>query len=175
MIQSVAANLGRFLLLMLLQVLVLDRLDVANGWLVPYLYVLFLIMLPFELPAWAGLLIGAATGLVMDTFSSTPGMHMSACVLLMFIRKHLLRLMAPRDGYEFGMRPTLPSMGLAWFATNAGVLIAVHHLWLFLVEMHRFDDLPGTLLRALLSALFTLGLCLLAQLLTTRAPERKRA
>ncbi|MBL0127221.1 MAG: hypothetical protein IPP83_07120 [Flavobacteriales bacterium] len=40
---------------MLLQVLVLDHLDIANGWMVPYLYPLFLLMLPFELPAWASL------------------------------------------------------------------------------------------------------------------------
>lgn len=175
MIQAIAANAGRFALLMLVQVLVLDRIDLAHGWAAPYLYVLFLLMLPFELPGWAGLLIGAATGLVMDVFSSTPGMHMSACVLLMYVRRYLVRLMAPRGGYEFGMRPALASMGLAWTATNAAVLIAVHHLWLFFVDLHRFDAFLGTLARALLSALLTLGLCLLAQLLTTRTAERRRA
>lgn len=175
MINAIASNLGRFVLLMLVQVLLLDQLDVANGWLVPYLYVLFLIMLPFELPGWAGLLIGAATGLAMDAFSSTPGMHMSACTVMMFARIRLLRLMAPRDGYEFGMRPTVPRMGLAWFATNAGVLILLHHLWLFFAEVHRFDAFLGTLLRALLSAAFTLALCLLAQFLTSRADQRARA
>ena len=175
MINTLLANIVRLISLVLIQVLLLDHLDVANGYMVPYLYVLFLLMLPFELPGWTQLLLGAATGLILDAFSSTPGMHMSACVLLMFVRKHLLRLMAPRDGYEFGMRPTMPSMGLAWFATNAGVLIAAHHLWLFLVEMHRLDAFPATLLRALLSAVLTLGLCLLAQLLTTRNAERKRA
>lgn len=175
MITTLASNLGRFFLLVLLQVLILDRLDVANGWMVPYLYLLFLLMLPFELPNWAGLLIGAATGLVLDAFGSTPGMHMSACTVMMFARIHLLRLMAPRDGYEFGMRPTVPRMGLAWFATNAGVLILLHHLWLFFVEMHRFDAFFSTLLRAFLSAAFTLGLALLTQFLTSRASERARA
>ncbi|MEZ4737810.1 MAG: hypothetical protein R2818_00220 [Flavobacteriales bacterium] len=53
MIVTVLANLQRFILLVLLQVLVLDHLDVANGFMVPYLYVLFLLMLPIELPAWA--------------------------------------------------------------------------------------------------------------------------
>lgn len=174
MINAIASNIGRFVLLVLVQVLLLDQLDVANGWLVPYLYVLFLIMLPFELPGWAGLLIGAATGLAMDAFNSTPGMHMSACTVMMFARIRLLRLMAPRDGYEFGMRPTVPRMGLAWFATNAGALILLHHLWLFFAEVHRFDAFPGTLLRAVLSAAFTLALCLLAQLLTSRAELRAR-
>ncbi len=175
MINAIASNLGRFVLLLLVQVMLLDHLDVANGWLVPYLYVLFLIMLPFELPGWAGLLIGATTGLVMDAFGSTPGMHMSACTVMMFARIRLLRLMAPRDGYEFGMRPTVPGMGLAWFATNAGVLIVLHHLWLFFVEVHRFDAFLSTLARAVLSAAFTLALCLLAQVLTSRADARLRA
>ncbi|MBK9174772.1 MAG: hypothetical protein IPM46_00235 [Flavobacteriales bacterium] len=86
--------------------------DLAHGWMVPYLYVLFLIMLPFELPAWAGLLIGAATGLVMDIFASTPGMHTSAsCGSCSCASTCGARL--PRDGYEFGMHPTVPSTGLA--------------------------------------------------------------
>ena len=173
MIATILANVLRFMALMLLQVLVLDHLDIANGWMVPYLYLLFLLMLPFELPASASLLIGAVTGLVMDLFSNTPGMHMSACVIMIFVRLRWLRLIAPREGYEFGMRPTVPRMGLVWFVTYAGVLILVHHLWLFFVEIHRFDSFFTTFLRAVLSAAFTLGLCLLAQFLTSRE-ERSR-
>jgi len=175
MIGPIATNLGRFLLLILLQVMVVDHLNLAGVWMVPYLYVLFLIMLPFELPAWGGLLIGAVTGLTMDLFSSTPGLHMSACLVMMFARIRLLRLMAPRDGYEFGMRPTVPGMGLAWFVTNASVLIAIHHLWLFFVELHRFDAFFSTLGRALLSSIATLALCLLAQMLTSRTVLKSRA
>lgn len=173
MIVTVLANFLRFLVLMLLQVLVLDHLDVANGLMVPYLYVLFLLMLPIELPAWAQLTTGAATGLVMDLFSSTPGMHMSACVVMMYARTNLLRLLAPREGYEFGMRPTVPRMGIAWYLTYAGLLILVHHLWLFFVEVHRFDSFFNTFFRAVLSAVFTFALCLLAQFLTT-SPDRGR-
>jgi len=167
MTATVFANLLRFLLLLLLQVLVLDHLDVANGYMVPYLYVLFLLMLPFELPAWAQLLLGAFTGLVMDLFSSTPGMHMSACIVMMYVRVYLLDLISPREGYEYGLRPTVPRMGLAWYLTYAGLLIAIHHLWLFFVEVYSFDRFFGTFFRALLSALFTLALCMIAQFLTS--------
>jgi rod shape-determining protein MreD len=169
MITTVLANILRFVLLMLLQALVLDHMDLANGWVVPYLYVLFLIMLPFETPPWATLSIGFATGLLMDFFTSTPGMHTSACVLLAFTRNLLLRLLAPREGYEFGKRPIIPHMGLGWFMTFAGVLVLTHHLWLFFVEVYRFSDFGSTLLRALVSAAATLVLCLLAQALTTSA------
>ena len=174
MIGTIGSNLLRFVVLVLLQVLVLDHLDVANGYMVPYLYVLFLLMLPFELPEWSTLLIGAATGLVMDTFGSTPGMHMSACTVMMFARIQLLRLLAPREGYEYGMRPSVPAMGVAWFLTYASVLILIHHLWLFYVELFRFERFFGTFLRALLSAVFTLFLVMLAQFLTARTSARER-
>lgn len=174
MIATVLANILRFLLLILLQVLVLDHLDVAYGFVVPYLYILFLLMLPIELPAWAQLVTGALTGLVMDLFSSTPGMHMSACVVMMYARLNLLRLLAPREGYEFGMRPTIPRMGLAWFLTYSGLLIMIHHLWLFFIELHRFDSFFGTFFRAVLSAAFTLALCLLAQFLTSSTDRGRR-
>ncbi|MCB0763405.1 MAG: rod shape-determining protein MreD [Flavobacteriales bacterium] len=173
MIGTVISNLLRFLVLMLLQVLLLDQLDVANGYVVPYLYVLFLLMLPLELPGWAGLIIGAITGFTMDLFSSTPGMHMSACVVMMYLRIHLLRIITPREGYEHTMRASIPSMGFTWFITYAGLLILAHHLWLFFVELYSFDRFLGTLLRGILSAAFTIVLVILAQFLS-RAPDRGR-
>jgi hypothetical protein len=166
-------QLWRFIALVLLQVLVLDHLDMANGYVVPYLYVLFLLRLPFSVPEWAQLLIGFATGLVMDLFSGTPGMHTSACVVMCYARPLLLRMLAPRGGYEFGRTPTLHDMGSAWFITHAGVLILIHHLWLFFAEAYRFDEFFSTFLRALLSTAFTLILCLLAQYLAVR-PARGR-
>lgn len=173
MINTVLGNSIRFVLLILLQALVLDHLDLSNGWVVPYLYVLFLIMLPFETPPWATLLIGFGTGLVMDLFTSTPGMHTSACVVLAYTRIWTLRLLAPREGYEFGKRPIIADMGLTWFVTYTAVLVVAHHLWLFFVEMYRFDDFFSTLVRALVSSAATLVLCLLAQALTSSATRTR--
>src|SRR5438128_2469682 len=123
MIVPVIANILRFIVLMLLQALVIDHIDLGNGWVVPYLYIFFILALPIELPTWAVLLIGAFTGLVMDLFSSTPGMHMSACVLMAFARSYVLRALAPREGYPSNTRPTVNDMGMAWFITYAAVLI----------------------------------------------------
>ncbi len=169
MIGTLIANTLRFLLLVLLQALVIDHVDLANGWVVPYLYVLFLFMLPLDIPAWAGMLIGAFTGLVMDFFSNTPGMHAGACTLLMYTRTWVLRALAPREGYDQGLRATVADMGLAWYMTYTGLLVLVHHLWLFYVEMFRFDGFFSTLLRVLASGAATVVLCLLAQLLMARA------
>ena len=64
-------------------------------------------------------------------------------------------------------------MGIAWWTTFAGVLVLVHHLWLFFVEIYRFSDLGATLLRMVISAAFTLALCLLSQALFTRAARSR--
>lgn len=173
MIATIVSNLLRFVVLIALQVIVLDHMDLANGWLVPYLYVLFLLMLPFELPAWALLLAGGAAGTLMDLLSDTPGMHTTACLVMMYVRGFWQRLIAPREGYEYGMRPDVQHMGLSWTLTYAGVLVLVHHLWLFFFELHRFDRAGGTLLRAVGSAAFTLVLVLLAQFLM-RTDRRAR-
>ncbi len=174
MIATVLANILRFVVLIALQVLVLDHLDVANGWMVPYLYVLFLLLLPFEVPAWGLLLAGGATGLVMDVLSDTPGMHTTACIVMMYARGYWQRLIAPREGYEFGMRPDVQHMGLSWTLTYSGMLVLVHHLWLFFFELHRFDRTGGTLVRVLLSGTLTLGLVMLAEFLM-RSDRRARA
>ena len=168
MITLVRNHILGFILLVLLQASVLDHLDLANGWVVPYLYVLFIIALPFNTPRWATLLLGFAMGMAIDYFSSTPGMHASATVLMAWARLFMLRLLAPRDGYDYTKRPNVPDMGLTWYMTFAGSLVLIHHLWLFFVEVYRFTDFFTTFLRALMSAAATLLLCLLAQALTSR-------
>lgn len=170
----IVGNLFRFVLLVGVQVLLLDQLDLANGWLVPYLYVLFLIMLPLELPTWAVLLIGSATGATVDLFSSTPGMHAGACTVMAFARTGVLRLLRPRDGYEPGVTPSLRTMGPVWFITCAALLVPVHHIWLFFTEVLRFDRFFGTLGRSLASAALTIVLILLVQFLFFR-PDRQRS
>ncbi|MEO8066302.1 MAG: hypothetical protein ABI599_01290 [Flavobacteriales bacterium] len=166
-------NLLRFVVLIALQVLLFDHLDLANGWVVPYLYVLFILMLPFELPTWSVLLMGFATGALMDFFSNTPGMHAGACTVMAFARTGVLRLLSPRDGYEFGVTPTMQGMGLVWFLAYTALLVPVHHLWLFFTEVFRFDRFLETVGRSLLSAALTIALIVLVQMLTWRQ-DRKR-
>ncbi len=174
MIGTVLANILRFVLLVLIQVLILDHVNVANGYMAPYLYVLFVLMLPFETPIWAVLVLGALIGLTMDVFSNTLGMHMSATVVLAYLRHFWLRVLAPRDGYEFGLRPSVHSMGLTWTVAFFGPLIAAHHIWLFVIEVFRTSSMGGAVVRAVLSTVMTLALCLLAQYLTGRSDRARK-
>ena len=134
-----------------------------SGFVNPYVYIMIILLLPSVTPAWALLLISFLTGLVVDLFSGSPGMHASATVMAGFARPYVLRLIAPRDGYESGSDLSMLAYGFRWFFTYAAIIIVIHHTTLFFVEVFRLTDFFRTILRILLSSVFTLGFVLLIE------------
>ncbi|MDX9725025.1 MAG: rod shape-determining protein MreD [Bacteroidales bacterium] len=148
--------------LLLFQLLVLNNIQ-FSGFVNPYVYIMIILLLPSLTPAWALLLISFFTGLVIDLFSGSPGMHASASVMAGFARPYVLRLIAPRDGYESGSDLSMLIYGFRWFITYAAIIIVIHHATLFFVEVFRFTDFFRTILRILISSVFTLGFVLLIE------------
>jgi rod shape-determining protein MreD len=140
--------------LVLLQVLLFNNIQ-FSGYVNPYVYIMFILLLPVEIPAWLLLLLSFALGLVIDFFSGTPGMHSSSTVLAGFVRPYILRIISPRDGYESRSEPSMVNYGFRWFLTYTVLVVLVHHTALFYLEVFRFSDFFRTLLRVLLSSLFT--------------------
>lgn len=167
MIELLGRNSLRFLFLIIFQVLVLNNVQLG-GYINPYLYVLFILMLPFETPGWLLLVLSFFMGLCIDMFSNTAGMHTAASTFMAFCRPYLLAMIAPREGFERGSRPTIKKFGISWVLTYAGILILLHHFVLFYLEMFRLSSFFSTLLRVLLSSVFTLGLVILSQFLFSR-------
>ncbi len=168
MIRDIVINVFRFVLLVFLQLFVLNNIQ-FSGFVNPYLYVLFILLLPFETPGWLLLVLAFILGLVIDVASVTVGYHTMATVLMAYFRFHLLRFIAPHDGYEPGMSPTIQSLGLAWFLKYTSILVLSHHLVLFWVESFSFNDFLPATLRALASSIFTILLILIYQFLTFRS------
>jgi rod shape-determining protein MreD len=163
MVRLIVNNTFRFVFLILLQVLVLNNMQ-FSGLINPYLYILFILLLPFEIPGWVLLILGFITGLSVDVFTDTLGLHTSATVILTFLRPYILRIIAPRDGYDSGTSPTINIFGLSWFLRYSIFLIFVHHFVLFYLEVFGFHDFFQTLLRVILSSIFTILLVLLSQI-----------
>jgi hypothetical protein len=82
-----------------------------------------------------------------------------------FARYYVLKYVAPRDGYDSGIKPTVDNMGLEWFLRYGGTLIVLHHLALFYVEIFRFSEFFSTLLRVILSSIGTFGFIYIIQFL----------
>ena len=64
-----------FLSLCMVQVLMFNRIQLF-GCATPLLYVYYVILFPRDYPKWSILLQSFALGLVIDTFSNTPGVAM---------------------------------------------------------------------------------------------------
>lgn len=143
-----------------------------GGYINPYLYILFILWLPFEMPLYITLLLGFALGFCMDIFTGTFGLHIAASVFTAYCRAFVLKILSPREGYEYGLRPNIQDMGIAWFVTYSGVMIFLHHTALFYIEAFRISEFFHTLLRVFLSAIFTFALVTLSQFLTYK--EKKR-
>ena len=162
MINSVLRFCLIFVLLILLQVLLFNNIE-FSGYVNPYVYVMFILLLPIEIPSWLLLLLSFGTGLIIDFFSGSPGMHTSSTVLIGFVRPYVLRLVSPRDGYESGSDPSMLAYGFRWFATYTLFMVLIHHTALFYLEVFRFADFFRTLLRVILSTLFSTGFILLIE------------
>jgi rod shape-determining protein MreD len=145
-----------FILLVLLQILLFNNIQ-FSGYVNPYIYIMFILLLPVEIPSWLLLLISFATGLTIDMYSGTPGMHTSATVLAGFVRPYVLRITAPRDGYEPGANPSMMVYGFRWFLIYASLIVLIHHLALFYLEVFRFTDFFSTMFRVILSSLFSVS------------------
>jgi rod shape-determining protein MreD len=167
MIDILQRYIIRFILIFLAQVLIFNNIEIG-GYLNPYIYILFIILLPFETPAWITLLLAFILGLLIDSFSETLGMHTSATVFAAFLRPYILSYFAPRDGYESGSYPLVSYYGLPWFIKYASIMVLSHHLFYFYVEMFKFQDFFATLLRVLLSTLFSALLIVLSQFFVFR-------
>ncbi|MGC9470008.1 MAG: rod shape-determining protein MreD [Bacteroidales bacterium] len=167
MIEIIPRNISRFIVLVLIQVLILNNIE-FSGYINPFLYVIFILLLPFETPAWLLLVSGFVLGLTIDLFMNTPGLHAAATVLMAFVRPFVLRIFAPRDGYEPGTYPRIFYYGVSWFFKYSALLILIHHFFLFYLEVFRFTDFFSTFFRVILSSVFSIILVVLSQFVMFR-------
>ena len=168
MIGELLTNIIRFVLLIFLQLFVLNNIQ-FSGFVNPYFYVLFVLLLPFEISGWLMLVLAFILGMMIDVASATIGYHTVATVFLAYFRYHLLRFIAPRDGYEPGISPAINSLGFQWFFKYVSILTVSHHFILFWVESFQIGDLLSASLRALASSTFTLLLIFIYEFLTVRS------
>ena len=172
MLNEIFRNIFRFITLVLVQVLIIKNVELGR-FINPFVYILFIIILPFETPKWAVLLMAFVLGITIDMFYDTLGLHAAACVFIAYVRPGILKLFSPRDGYESGTQPTIQYLGVPWFLSYAGILVIMHHLILFYMEMFRFSEFFSTFLRMLISAVVTLILIVVIQYLFNRQKEEE--
>ncbi|MFH1295942.1 MAG: rod shape-determining protein MreD [Bacteroidota bacterium] len=173
MTNLVVRNSIRFLFLVLFQVLILNHLNLG-GYTNPYLYIYFILLLPFATRRWMLLILAFILGLSIDIFTNTLGLNTAATVLMAFCRPYVIRAISREPEEELGIQPSLKAMGYRWFFVYASILVAIHHLALFYLEIFRLTEFFQTLLRVIVSSVFTLVLVFLSELLFYSKSTPKR-
>lgn len=141
-------NLFRLILFILVQVYVLDKIPHLHRFIVPYLYFLFILWVPFTVNRIGLLFIGFITGLTLDYFTMTPGLHTAACVLIAYVRPFIIFLLIPKETTEITYHEPSPR-GMGWgpYLVYALVLTFLHHLYLTLLEWLQFGDFLSFLIK----------------------------
>lgn len=155
-----------FVVAILMQVLFMNNIQFSR-FVNPYIYILFILLLPISTPRYLLLLLGFFLGLIVDIFTNTPGIHASATVFMAFLRPVIVNS-STIDDTDVILPPSIARFGFSWFARYAGFLILAHHLFLFFIEMFTFQNFFITLSRSLLSAIFTFVFIVISQFLMFR-------
>jgi hypothetical protein len=157
-LSDLVKNIFRFAIFIVVQVYVLDKLPPLHRFVIPILYYLFILWLPFALSRFSLLLIGFVTGLTLDYFKQTPGLHAAACVLIAYVRPFIITILIPKDTAEFNYREPSPgAMGWAPYSVYVFILTVLHHTYLVLLQWLQF----GTFLDFIIKVLSTTGISLL--------------
>jgi rod shape-determining protein MreD len=155
---TVFSNIGRFLLLILVQVTIFNKIDLL-GYINPYPYILFILLYPVNGNKSALIFFSFLMGVIIDMFSNSGGVHAAASVCIAYMRPSFFR-------FSFGLSyeyQTVKISGKLSTERFSFLLISVvtHHLILFLLEIFRLSFIAQIISRTIFSTLFTLVTCIL--------------
>lgn len=151
-------NIIRFILLVLVQVLVFNRLNFF-GFINPMVYILFLFWYPIKENRPAFIALSFLLGLSIDFFSDTMAIHAAATVTIAYLRPAIMRFVFGIN-YEF-QSFKLSNTTRAQQFTFLALLILVHHLMYFSLEIFSFANVLLILKKVLSIGLASIILCLL--------------
>src|SRR5690348_11198589 len=138
---SLLKNTIRFVVFILVQTFVLNKVHPLHQFVKPWLYFLFILWLPFNLSRIGLLAVAFVFGLTMDYFMGIPGLHAAPCVLIAYLRPFILNLLLPQEKTEFSYaEPSIKSLGFSPYAIYVLVLTFVHHAYLVFIEWMQFGD-----------------------------------
>jgi rod shape-determining protein MreD len=151
-------NLLRFILLILVHVLVFNRLNLF-GFINPLIYVLFIYWYPLKKNRTTFLMVSFLLGFFIDVFSDTLAINAAATVTIAYFRPVIMRFVF---GVNFEFQSfKLNSTTKAQQFTFLALLIVIHHVTYFVLEIFSFSNSLLILQKTLMTGLASLILCFL--------------
>ena len=159
----------RLAIFILIQVYVLNKIPHLHRLITPYLYYLPLLWLPFSVSRIGLLIIGFMTGLTLDYFMNTPGLHAAACLLVAYVRPFVINVLTPKDSSEFNYREPSPK-AIQWtpYAIYVFVLTLLHHGYMVFLEWLDFGNFLDFIIKVIASTGISMLLIFTVELLFPR-------
>lgn len=159
------SNSARFIILVLLQALILSNINFL-GYINPYLYILFIILLPVNLSQTKVIFFAFLLGLSVDFFQDSGGVHATACLVIAYLRPLLLRSTFGITYEHQTMKLKNTSMGerLQFIMT----VVFIHHLVLFSMEFFNYSHFLLIAKHILFSGIFSTLLIFFTMLVFVR-------
>lgn len=173
MFAQVPINLFRLIILLLIQVLIFSNIRFSI-FVNPYVFPLFILLLPFETPRWLLMIIGMGSGLLLDYFLGSTGMHAAACLFIGYARPFLINIITPK-GTEFEISPNLYAQGITWFTIYTTVTMFIYLTFYFLIEAGTFYNLFWLLLKILTSTIVSVIFIIILQFFFSARKKRRYA
>lgn len=152
------SNIARFIVLVLVQVLILNQINFL-GYINPYLYVLFVLLLPFNLNQLSVIFYSFLIGITIDAFQDTGGINAAACLVIAYIRPLILKfsfgVSYEHQTIKFYKTPITQRIGYIF------ILVFIHHLVLFSLEVFNASYYLLIGKKTMFSSIFTVFLILL--------------
>jgi hypothetical protein len=144
-----------------------------------FVYIGFFLCLPWQKTNLIfQLLLGFCSGLIVDAFYNSLGIHTFAIVLLIYFRNLLLHLLPPIavNNYEYAVRPSLYSMGFKKFSIYAFFLTSLYHTTVFCLDAWGFMAflamLPQVFISIILSYFFICSFQILSAIVSNTSSIR---
>lgn len=155
----------RFIVLVLIQALVLNNINFL-GFINPYIYILFIILYPIKNNRLLFIFLSFLLGLTVDLFLDSGGVHAAACVTIAYARPVILKSVfgAIYDHQTIKFSSTDFGQRITYFS----IIILIHHLILFSLEIFNTSKIILILKKSLFSSIFTILLCILITILFSR-------
>jgi rod shape-determining protein MreD len=125
-----------FVVFVLAQALVLGRVHLFHCA-TPLLYVYFVTMFPRNYPKWGILLWSFLLGLMLDTFSNTPGLAAASLTVIAAIQPYYFELFVPRDSVD-DLKPALSTLGPLKYSYYIIIMVLLYCLIFYSLELFTY-------------------------------------
>lgn len=156
-------NIIRFIVFLLVQVLILKRIQIgAPGFNLIHLffYPLAILLLPLNANRSFVLLISFFAGITVDLFYDSPGVHAFSAVFIGYLRNSFFKWLEPRGGYGTNVLPTLSLMGNTWMISYLSLGMGFYIFTYFSLQAFSVVFLFSIILKTSLSFIFSMILIL---------------